>query len=279
MLFAQLERQDSLARRVILYPKEWHLKWSGQKASTLHVETTLRLLKIAQKRYKVELEPVSRLQESTEGMRRDGARRFQFTDRLKKGERAYPLAALLSLTKFNRLVYLRPSGLILDSEKLDLLFTIPMESELLGIPAEPRERDTLPPVILFEPSMYAYNQTLLSIQAGIYDEEEFLRKINLMQGGTADRSYSVAMSSAFHLEDDTFDGAQFMETTSYVQLSDPGLLGPEFSASRLVLNRAKPQQTEQRRAWEAVYERYRQHRMDLCSLDLEPAEDAKGEPT
>lgn len=86
------------------------------------------------------------------------------------------------------------------------------------------------------------------------------------------------MTSAFHLEDDTFDGAQFMEATSYVQLSDPGLLGPEFSASRLDLNRAKPQQMEQRRAWEAVYERYRQHRMELCSLDLEPAEDTTSEP-
>lgn len=104
-----------------------------------------------------------------------------FADWAPKGEIAYPLVALLSLTKFHRLVYLQPSGLILDSEKLDLLFTVPMQSELLGIPAEPRERGALPPIILFEPSMYIYNKTLLSIQAGKYDEEEFLREINLKQ--------------------------------------------------------------------------------------------------
>ena len=68
MLFAELERQDSLARRVILYPQEWHLSESKQDSSSVHTETSFRLLKIAEKRYKVHLQPLSQMQESRNGM-------------------------------------------------------------------------------------------------------------------------------------------------------------------------------------------------------------------
>lgn len=68
MLFAELERQESMAQRIIVYPQEWRLPQANQQGSGLHVETSLRLLEDAARRYKVELQPVGRVQESLGGM-------------------------------------------------------------------------------------------------------------------------------------------------------------------------------------------------------------------
>lgn len=67
MLFATLEKQESLARRVILYPKEWRLSESTGGTRSIHVETSFRLLQNAEKRYNVELQAVSRMPVSRNG--------------------------------------------------------------------------------------------------------------------------------------------------------------------------------------------------------------------
>lgn len=67
MLFAKLASEESMARKVMLYPKEWHSQQNGIGASDLKVETSLRILKSAEKRYKVELQPVDRIQASAQG--------------------------------------------------------------------------------------------------------------------------------------------------------------------------------------------------------------------
>lgn len=68
MLFAELERQESLARRVILYPQEWHFPESSRGTPGAHIERSLRLLKSAEKRYKVELQAMNQMRESRNGM-------------------------------------------------------------------------------------------------------------------------------------------------------------------------------------------------------------------
>lgn len=192
-------------------------------------------------------------------------------------ETAYPLVNLLSLT-VNRLIYLKPSGLILDSAKLDRLFTLPMESAMLGIAGSPQDEDTTPSVILVEPSEKAYNDTLSSIPAGSYSDNEFLQHVSLVRG-IADQNHLVVKTSAIHLESDRFNVTEFIEFTSYVQLSDPGLPGPEFSIPRRQLLRVKPKQPIHRKAWETVYEMFREQRMSVCGLDLEPAPEIKSENT
>lgn len=185
-------------------------------------------------------------------------------------EAAYPLVDLLSLTLFNRLIYLKPSGLIIDAAKLDMLFTLPMESAMLGISGNPQDEGTVPSVILLEPSERAYNDTSSSIPAGSYSDDEFLQHVSLV-ADTVDRNHLVAKTSAIHLESDRFNVTEFIESTSYVQLSDPGLPGPEFNIPRRQLLRAKPKQPNHRKAWETVYEMFREQRMSVCGLDLEPA--------
>ena len=171
---------------------------------------------------------------------------------------------------FDRLIYLQPSGLIANSERLDMFFTLSMESETEGVIAKNREENPTPPIIIFEPSAKALDKSMAVIEAGNYEEDELLRGIPSSNAVTSSGSNSVVETSAIHLEDDGLNLSSFINKTSYVHISDPGMLGPEFGSPRSRLIRARPEQTEPREVWEAIYERYRQQRMEVCGLDLEP---------
>jgi hypothetical protein len=276
MLFAELERQGSSARRVILYPKEWQLSNPNEGTPAVHVETSLRLLKVAEKSYKVELQAISQMLTSRNGMigrlqNRDGISiRQEPADRFETDAETYPLATLLSLTMFDRLIYLQPSGLIINSPRLDLLFTLPMESKVKGISAKLQGNNASPPIVLVKPSAEAFNKSMSVIQAGKYKDDDFLKNNNISNATTSYQSHSVVETSAIHLEDDQFNFSSFIDTTSYVHISDPGIRGPEFGVSRSSVIRARPKQMQGREVWEAIYERYRQQRIEVCGLDLEP---------
>lgn len=171
---------------------------------------------------------------------------------------------------FDRLIYLQPSGLIANSERLDTFFTLSMESETEGVFAKNREENQTPPIIIFEPSAKKLDKNMAVIEAGDYKEDELLRSIPSSNAVTSDESKSVMETSAIYLEDDGLNLSSFINKTSYVRISDPGILGPEFGSPRSKLIRARPEQTEPREVWEAIYERYRQQRMEVCGLDLEP---------
>ena len=183
---------------------------------------------------------------------------------------AFPLAELLSLTMFHRLLYLASPGLMLNSARLDLLFTFPMESEILGIGNRPEIENGIPPMLLLEPSLELYNQSLQSIQANTYSDHAFFKDIPAIPAKAEDKSIISIRTSSIHLEDDQFDSTTFAKTTSYVHISDPAMPGPEFNAPNSNILRARPKQVEQRKAWGDVYERFRQQRMDVCGLDLQP---------
>jgi hypothetical protein len=67
-----------------------------------------------------------------------------------------------------------------------------------------------------------------------------------------------------------FNGTVFRETTTYVRLSDPELPGPEYDVPYIDRMQIRPKADEAREAWEKLYERFRQRRMEVCGLDLEP---------
>lgn len=252
MLFAVLDDQESMAQRVIMYPKEWDASTTG--ALDPQIETSRRLLRNAGKRYKVMLQPVEPI--------------------LKGGEQStfptFPLAGLLSLTAYNRVVHLVPSGLVLDTSGLDHLFTLPMDSDMLGISAGTVDGAASPSVVLLKPSKDAFHSTMESLSAAKYDEGDFLSRMPLLPDLPEDQIHIVAKSSGLRLEDDSFNATAFLDSTSYVHVSDPETLGPEFDAPRESLASAIPKRPEPKRAWQEVYERYREMRMDVCGLDLEP---------
>ena len=58
MQFAELERQESMAQRIIFYPKKWDQQRSTQKKPDPTLETSMRLLRSAASRYKVMLQAI-----------------------------------------------------------------------------------------------------------------------------------------------------------------------------------------------------------------------------
>ena len=64
----------------------------------------------------------------------------------------------------------------------------------------------------------------------------------------------------------------FLEMTGYVHVSDPDLPGPEYDIPKHKAFTAQPTGAETRVAWERSYEMFRQQRIDVCGLDLEPFE-------
>lgn len=252
MLFAVLEEQESMAQRVIMYPKEWDVKQSGQGVLNPHIDTSRRLLRNAAKRYRVMLQPV-------EPMLKSG------------GRSTFPLTGLLSLTAYNRVIYLPPSGLVLDTSGLDHLFTLPMESDMLGISAGSEDEATSPSVVLLKPSKEAFQEISDSSQSKSYDEDELLSKIALMPDMPEDQVHVVYKTSGLKFEDDSFNATKFLASTSYVHISEPDMLGPEYDAPKVSIASAKPKIFQPQKAWQEVYERYRERRMDVCGLDLEPA--------
>lgn len=193
---------------------------------------------------------------------------------IKENVKAYPLAGLFSLTEFDRLIYLQPSGLILNSSPLDDLFTIPMNASLATPSAQSEHFPVTPPIVLFRPSMEKYHDLTASLSAGEYSEETFLQNIPRIVLKPPipgrDSARLLAETSALRLEGDDFNAKNFFAGTSYVHIRDPGMPGPDYDAPRDAFLRARPQDFHARSAWEDIYETYRTKRMDICGLDLEP---------
>ena len=262
----EVERGESMAQRIIMYPQEWDgmvergEKGGEGKEERRKRETSRRLLRKAAKEYRVMLQAV----ESIPVPEGSGA----LTE-----EEKYPLTHLLSLVHYHRVLFLQPSGLILDSTPLDLLFTLPMEQPLLGLSA-PEDEQMQPAILLFEPSKVAYADVMSSFPEGAYLDSEFLQRVTMAPAPADGESPMtlLAQTSGLADVDAQFNATEFLGTTAYIRLTDPHLPGPEYDMPRQAYVRSMPRSTQAKKAWQVVYERFRDARMDVCGLDLEPVE-------
>lgn len=200
MGFKALAQGESMAQRVLMYPSEWDREdeEGGKKGGSR--ETSRRLLRAAAKQYKVMLQPIRPVPASIEGADDDTTSTSSTSQW--SPEEQYPLTNLLSLLTFNRIIYLPPSGLLLDASPLDLLFTLPMEEEkdsqqqqqqqqqkrkqkkhanistskMLGL-SDPLSRTNDAAVLLIEPSKKLYTETLASLPEGAYADSEFFARV------------------------------------------------------------------------------------------------------
>ena len=264
MLFGVLKEQESMAQRILMYPSAWDelkaLK-SESREERRAVETSKRLLQRAAKEYKVMLHPIDPIRADREGW---------------KPEEQYPLTNLLSLVWFNRLIYLPPSGLLLNADPMDLLFTLPMEDRpMLGL-ADPLGETNEVDILLIEPTKNLLQETTSSLPEGAFLDREFLGRINTspapMPSNGENTIDLLAETGSLANVDAQFNATEFLEGTAYVRVKDNGLPGPEYGLPRGNMVEAMPKGNEARKAWEGAYERYREARMDICGLDLEPIE-------
>lgn len=181
-------------------------------------------------------------------------------------------------------MYLRPSGLILNSSPLDDLFTLAMNTSLATLSARSEDSPVTPSIVLLRPSTSRYHELAAAFSTGDYSEETFLQNTPpIVEKSPIPGRESVrllAETSTLRVEGDDFDATTFFAGTSYVHIEDPSMPGPEYDSPRDAFLRARPNCFHARGAWEDIYETYRTKRMDVCGLDLEPvgfAEDGDDE--
>lgn len=248
MGFATLEREESLAKRVLIYPQAWDV--NTQKTQK-ELARSKRLLKSARERYEVILQPAPG--------------RSQGADE----ESLYPLTYLLSLDWFNRILFLRPSGLLLDTSQTDRLFTLPMESSALAISSTTSDGLSEAAMLLFQPSEANHIDALAMLPEGDFSDRDYLSSVPVMTDFAEDQVSLVASTSSLKTEDENFNATSWLDQTAYVYFTDQELRGPTFDTPKDIKAKARPRSRKARRAWERVFELYRQERMDVCGLDLE----------
>lgn len=187
-------------------------------------------------------------------------------------EANYPLTGLMSLIAFNRLIYLRPSGIISDSGQIDLLFTLPMDTSILGISSTSHKEDEDVSIVIMQPSAKSYTELVNTISTKNYSDTYFLQGIQTMTDFAEDHVHLVATTASLRFREDVFNVDEYLENTAYIQLSDPELPGPEYDIPQKIFRSAKPSTVGPGVAWEKSYEIFRERRMDVCGLDLEPLE-------
>ena len=280
MAFAELARNGSPAKRLILYPSKWNEDVAQGKKSGRQVQTSMRLLRMAAKQYEVTLVPIEPVAvDLVEGevfatVLNTSQSKFTPAGNL---EGAYPLASLFSLTNFNRLVHLQPSGLIQDTSKLDRLFTLPMSGSIATFSSLPKDTTQLPSVLVFKPSIQSHNDLLDALSSKTYSETNYISQQLVSPDPTSIQKSLTLETSLLDIEDeDSGMALSSLNSVSYVHFSDPLIPGPEYDVPRDLLRRSKPRHMQARKLWEDVYEMYRQQRMAVCSLDLEPIDSAGG---
>ena len=249
MNFAALEREESLAKRLLVYPDAWDVK--SQKVDKA-LATSKRLLNAAKERYQVILQPAPARSESVD----EDAR--------------YPLTHLLALDWFNRVLFLRPSGLLLDTTQTDRLFTLPMESSALTISTTTSDEISEAAMLLFQPSKANHADALAMLPEGDFSDRDYLSSVPVMTDFAEDQISLVASTSSLKTEDEAFNSTRWLDETAYIYYTDPELRGPKIDPPKDAKARARPRSRKARMAWERAFELYRQERMEVCGLDLEP---------
>jgi len=280
MLFAELARQKSKAQRVLLYPKAWNKRRNRvQEPMDPHIETSRRLLKMAADRYGVVLRAMEPMVDDADGMVSFLLAQIFKLSMYQPAElssSSYPLAGLLSLTNYNRILYLQPSGLLLNSTKLDGLLATSSKRPWAAQPAVASEAEISTRLLLITPSREDFNRAHNQLAAGPISDSELLARLmpepNLLPPSSTDQNYNklVAETPYLHSQSQNFDATSFLASTSYVHISDPNLPGPEYDVPHEVFFQEAPSESQSRRVWESMYERFRELRMNVCGLDLEP---------
>ncbi|MCJ1403872.1 hypothetical protein MMC11_007095 [Xylographa trunciseda] len=259
MIFAELAAQKSRARRVLLYPKSWDRGIEQDGARALELERSMRLIGVAAVRYGVVLAPIEAMLDVGEGE--------LSPDMSDNMDATFPLSGLLSLTRFDHILYLRPSGLIVDSSILDTLFSIPTNATFTSF-LDPSNDQS--PLTLITPSKSAFQTALTSLRSDPLSEASYLHNNTHFLTPPSTLAPVVSRTTSLHNVSEDFESGDFLSQAGYVQLHDEGIKGPEYNIPRDVFLQSRPEPGEARTAWEELYEMYRMRRMDVCGLDLEP---------
>jgi hypothetical protein len=261
MVLAELHTLRSPARRVLLFPKEWAEQKKAEKGdvSDPYLDSTRRLMRMAARRYQVELHPVDPILSSD-------------------GSETYSLASVYELYgEFDRVLSIETPGLLFDAEPLDAVLGF-TESTPFAMLHDTSVNDGVhsEDLFLLQPSKLTYAE----ISAGLKRKESagfndtYLARLFVDPVLLASSSESKALiRSVGPLHDveknSKFNQTAFMKDVAYVRFSDPKLPGPEYDVPWADKVAARPKNKDADWAWTSLYGQFAQKRMEICGLDLE----------
>lgn len=267
MVLAELHRKKSPARRLLLFPQSWADDKAAAKGEIADpfVDSSRRLMRMAARRYGVELRPVSPVFKGEEGRTAD----------------VYSLASAFAFTDMDRVLSIETPGILLDATPLDALlaFTDPVPFAMLhdsiaddGVHSEDLfllqpDSDLHEEITQRLASQPDYNDTLLT---AIFDEP-----LQLASSQPEDPSPAALVRSIGTLHDvgihstEKFNGTAFVSDVAYIRFSDPKLPGPEYDIPWSEKVKARPKNKDADWTWTKLYGEFSFKRMEICGLDLE----------
>lgn len=258
MVFGELHRLKSPARKVLLFPISWAAEKEGKGAmSDPFMDSSRRLMRMAARRYGVELRPVDPVVEST----KEGV------------SSTYSLASAYALTDFDRVLSIETPGLLLDASPFDavLAFTEKTPFAMLqdtaagdGVHSED--------LFLMEPSKTEY--AALSERIGSmpsFNDTRFPAAFPdpLLLASSDNDNTLIRSIGVLHEAKSDFNATAFLDKVAYLRFSDPKLPGPEYDVPWAMKREARPDNKDADWHWTKLYGEFAQKRMDICGLDLE----------
>ncbi|KAK1059455.1 hypothetical protein LTR12_010499 [Friedmanniomyces endolithicus] len=282
MVLAELYRLKSPARRVLMFPQEWAVEKEGKGMrgdfSDPFLASSRRLLRMAARRYGVELRPVGSVVNGTEEGEEEGGER--------RGG-VYSLASAYALTEFDRVLSIETPGLLLDATPLDavLAFTDVAPFAMLQ---DSTQGDGVhsADLLLLQPSAEVHNNLVARISTTTTTAESrpqfqffndsalpLLFPTPLLLASTTDTQTLIrsigTLHSPTHHTSSPFNATAFLSNVAYIRFSDPKLPGPEYDVPWSQKVAARPRNKDADWTWTKLYGQFAQKRMEICGLDLE----------
>lgn len=243
-----------------MFPEAWAAEKHAGKGGTgdPFVDSSRRLMKLATRRYGVELRPVKPFMTS---VGEDGV-----------GD-IYSLASAYDLSDLDRVLSLETPGLIMDASALDALLGYTEQAPFAmlydtsdddGVHAED--------LILLQPSIEVHQTLKQSLRTrSAFNDSQLAEAFSdqlLLQAPSEDAAV-VRSIGMLHDVDEHFSATAYISQASYLRFSDPKMPGPEYDVPFTQKRDARPTNKDADWTWTKLYGEFEQKRMEVCGLDLE----------
>lgn len=261
MLFGELHRLKSPARRILLFPKAWAMEKASDKGDAYdpYMDSSRRLLRMAARRYRVELRPVDPL---VEGANEDMSS-------------SYSLASVYELKDVSRAMILSTPGLILDATPLDSVLAYAPHAPVALLQANETTLITDSDLLLATPAVDSYAALRASDFANSPSDialvQRALPEALRLDSSSEDMQLVRSIGTLHNVEKDfgPANASAFLSSAAYIRFSDPKLPGPEYDVPYGDKVKARPRNKDGDWVWTKLYGSFAQKRMDICGLDLE----------
>lgn len=254
MLLSEMHRLKSPAKRMLLFPQVWAMDKGGKKGfvDDPYLDTTRRLLKLAARRYGIELRPVSPIAGGEE-----------------EDSNAYGLSSLWGLSDYDRVLLVQAPGIVLDATPLDALLAYTSPTALATLATDTDSGIAAHDLILVTPSTEAYKALTSSHSHSLSDIATSLNPLSLPSDPTHHLLTSISSLHPYNAND-IFNATAWLDNSAYIRFSDPKLpMGPEYDVPWAEKIKARPANKDADWVWTKLYGMFAQSRLDVCGLGLE----------